>query len=182
MFDYIQGEVVEKGEDYIILDKDGVGFFIYTPDPSKFSGKSKVYVHLTVKEEEIKLYGFSDREERRLFLKLLSLHGVGVKHAFSLLANISLEELVDAIETENTALLSSIPGIGKKTAHRLIVELKGKMNFQRDKLLNDLIDTLTSLGYGREISLKVASEVAKEKLTLEDSIKKALTLISKQTF
>lgn len=180
MFDYIEGNVVERGQDYIVLDKSGFGFLIYTPYPSKFDESSKVFTHLHIKEEEIKLYGFSNREERQLFQKLLSIHGIGIKHAFSLLANLSIQEFIEAIETENTALLSSIPGIGKKTAHRLIVELKGKINFHDNRLLADLIEALTNLGYGKEVSMKVALEVVKEKPTLEEAIKKALILIRNQ--
>lgn len=178
MFDYIEGKVVEKGENYIVLDKDGFGFMIYTPDPSKFEKSAKVFTYMHLKEEEIKLYGFSDREERELFLKLLSIHGVGVKHAFSILANLSTQEFLEAINTENTALLSSVPGIGKKTAHRLVVELKGKINFQHNQMLHDVVEALTSLGYKRELSIKVAHEVLKENLSLQEAVKKALMLIN----
>lgn len=178
MFDYIEGTVIEKAEDYIVLDKGGFGFLIYTPDPSRFDGTVRVFTYLQVKEEEIKLYGFSDREERQLFLKLLSIHGIGVKHAFAILSNMQVDEFIQAVETENTALLSSIPGIGKKTAHRLIVELKGKINFQKNQTLTELVEALTGLGYSREQSMKVASEVIKEKLTLEEALRKALMLIN----
>lgn len=178
MFDYIQGTVVEKAEDYIVLDKGGFGFLIYTPDPSKFEKEAKVFIHLHLKEEEIKLYGFLYREERELFLKLLSIHGIGVKHAFAILSNMQVDEFIQAVETENTALLSSIPGIGKKTAHRLIVELKGKINFHKNQTLTELVEALTGLGYSRELSLKVASEVMKEKLTLEEALKRALIMIN----
>lgn len=180
MFDYIVGKVVEKADNYIVLDNGGFGFLMYVPSPKEFEGREKVFVSLHIKEDSIILYGFKSRQERELFLKLTSIHGIGVKHAFSILSNISVEEFVDAIEREDTALLSSIPGIGKKTAHRLIVELKGKINFQKDRKTQELIDALLSLGYEKSEILQVADRVIGESKTLEDSIKEALILLTKE--
>ncbi|MCX7759842.1 MAG: Holliday junction branch migration protein RuvA [Hydrogenothermaceae bacterium] len=174
MLDYIVGKVVDRREDSIIVDKDGFGFLIYVPDSESFEDDVKVYTYLHIKEEAISLYGFKSREERDLFTKLISLHGIGVKHAFSILSNLTVEEFINAIETQNTVLLSSIPGIGKKTAHRLIVELKGKLNFEKDQKLQELIDVLINLGYDSKKAIDVASEIDLKKLSLEDAVKESL--------
>ncbi|MEJ5173375.1 MAG: Holliday junction branch migration protein RuvA [Hydrogenothermaceae bacterium] len=179
MLDYIVGKVVDRREDSIIVDKDGFGFLIYVPDSESFEDDVKVYTYLHIKEEAISLYGFKSREERDLFIKLISLHGIGVKHAFSILSNLTVEEFINAIETENTVLLSSIPGIGKKTAHRLIVELKGKLNFEKDSKIQQLVDALVSLGYDRKMVIDVLNKISQEKLSLEDSLKKAIHMLSK---
>ncbi|MEZ0323130.1 MAG: Holliday junction branch migration protein RuvA [Hydrogenothermaceae bacterium] len=179
MLDYIVGKVVEKKEDSIVLDKNGFGFLIYVPNSEDFEEESKVYTYLHIKEEAISLYGFKSRQERELFIKLISLHGIGVKHAFSILSNLTVEDFINAVETENTALLSSIPGVGKKTAHRLIVELKGKLNFERDQKTQDLIDILLNLGYDRKKVIDTVSEVDLKKLSLEDAVKEALKILSK---
>lgn len=179
MLDYIAGKVVERKEGCIVLEKGGFGFSIYVGNPSEFDGDCKIYTYLQIKQEAITLYGFKTRQERDLFVKLLSLHGVGVKHAFSILSNLDPQEFVMAIQTQNTSLLESIPGIGKKTAHRLIVELKGRLDFEEDQKLQDIVDTLLSLGYSRDLAIKVSCEVAKENLPVEDAIKKAINMASK---
>lgn len=178
MFDYIEGKILDRGEDYIIVDKYGFGFFIYTPTPLLFEETDKVFVYLKLKEEEIRLYGFKTRQEREIFLKLLSIHGIGVKHAFSIMSHISIQDFIEAIETQNTILLSSLPGIGRKTANRLIVEFKGKLDFLKNQQLNELVEALVSLGYERDSANKVSIEIMKENIPLEKAIKEALKKLS----
>lgn len=174
MFDYVVGNVVDRGDEFIVLDRDGFGLRVYVPSPEEFEGEVKVFLYLHLKEDSIKLYGFKTIQERQLFLKLISIYGIGVKHAFSILSNISIQEFLKAIETEGTTTLSSLPGIGKKTAHRVIVELKGKLNFERNKKLEELLEALSSLGYEKKEVIDVAKEVIKENKSIEESLKEVL--------
>ena len=179
MIDYIEGDVIYSSSEFIILDKGGFGFKIFVP--YKIEGKAKVYTKLFIKDEEPILYGFKNREDRDLFEKLISVSGIGVKHAFSLLKGLSAERIVQAIEEKDIETLSSVPGIGKKTAQRLIFELQGKIDFYENEILEDVVSALVELGFDKTESIKAVREVLKEEkdYSIETVLKKALIVLSK---
>ncbi len=179
MIDYLSGKVIYSTESFFILDLNGVGLKIFSP--YKVEGNIKVYTKLYIKDEELILYGFKTREERDLFEKLTSVSGIGIKHAFSLLKNLSAEKIVQAIEDKDITVLSSVPGIGKKTAQRLIFELQGKIDFYENELLEDAVNALTNLGFRKKDAVNVVRNILKkeESLDLKSIIKKALVELSK---
>ena len=179
MIDYIIGEIIEVFDNFIIIDNNGTGIIIETPDKFK-KGKTKVYTYLVIKEDTIKLYGFKSREERDVFLKLISINGVGVKHAFSILRELSLEEISSAVQNADIQTFSSVHGIGKKTASRIILELKGKLNFQEENVISDAVEALTSLGFKKEEVINVIKQISKKTKNIEDIIKLSLQKLSEK--
>ena len=180
MIDFIQGKVIYQDKNKVVIEYSGLGISVIVPENLKLEGKVKLYTYLTIKEEEVKLYGFKTREDRDLFLKLISVTGIGVKYALSLLSEFSSQEIVDAIENGDISLLSSVSGIGTKTAKRIIFELKGKLDFYTNELIEDIAEALSSLGYEKKEALKVAIEVVKETKDLEKAIKLALQKLSEK--
>ncbi len=180
MIEFILGKVLYKEGKKLVIEKDGIGLSLEVPEKSEFEGKIKVFTYLSIKNEEIKLYGFKTREERDFFLKLISVSGIGVKHALEMLSTFSVEELIEAIENRDISLLSSISGIGKKTAQRIIFELHGKLDFYENEILEDLINALVSLGYEKKQATKVAIEVIKKEKNLEEALKLSLQKLSEK--
>ncbi len=179
MLDYIKGRIVERGEDYIILEKEGFGFKVLTP--SNFGEEEvKVYTKVNIKEDELILYGFKTIEERDLFDKFLTVSGVGVKHAFSILKKYSVGELIQIIEEGDVDALTEVQGIGKKTAQRIILELKGKLDFVRQEIIDDVVQALLNLGFEKKDSVKVAREAVRESADLQIALKKALQKLSEK--
>jgi Holliday junction resolvasome, DNA-binding subunit len=133
---------------------------------------------LLVRQEDVKLLGFVSEEERDLFLKLIQIHGVGVKHALSIISNFSVEEFIEIIENGYVDRLTEIQGIGNKTAQRIIVELKGKIEFSESDELNQLVSALVNLGYDKKESVKVAKKVIKETKDIKEALKKAISILS----
>ncbi len=174
MIEFISGKVLYKEGKKLVIEKDGIGISLEVPENSEFEGKVKIFTYLSIKNEELKLYGFKTREERDLFLKLTSVSGIGVKHALEMLSSFTVGELIEAIENRDTSLLSSVPGIGKKTAQRIIFELHGKLDFYENELLEDLINALISLGYEKKEATKVAIESIKKEKDLEEALKLSL--------
>jgi Holliday junction DNA helicase RuvA len=180
MLEFIEGQVVETTDNYIIVFSSGFGIKIHTP--YKFPlGKVRIYTYLTFKDETFKLFGFKTKKEKELFIKLTNINGIGVKHAFSILANIPVDKLIDSIEAQNISLLMSAPGIGKKTAHRIILELKGKLNFEDEKLLKDAVSALENLGFEKSKVLPVVKEVIKNTTNIEDIIKYSLQKLTEKS-
>jgi len=179
LIEFIKGKVVYSTENFIVLEKDGIGFKIFTP--YRMEGEKKVFIKMFIKEDEPVLYGFKTREERDLFEKLISVSGIGVKHAFSLIKHLSSEKVVEAVENKDISLLSSVPGIGKKTAQRIIFELQGKIDFYENELMEDAVEALVELGFGKKEAIKAVHQVLKEEknLKVEEIIKNALKILSK---
>ncbi len=181
MLDYIKGEIVEviEKEDIIIVEAQDFGIAIKTPH--KFTvGKEKIFTYLLFKDDKFILYGFKDRLSRELFTKLININGIGVKHAFSILKNFDYEQFIDAVENERTDILSSVEGIGKKTASRIILELKGKLTSHSSPILSDAVEALVSLGFDKQKVQKVVKEVSKNTSSLEEIIKISLQKLSEK--
>lgn len=131
MFDYITGKVASAGDNRLVIDCGGVGFLLTASvhacaEYANKGSEAKVPVYLAVREDALELYGFKDENERRLFLGLIGVSGVGAKLAVSVLSGMPINALVSAIASGDIVALSSIKGVGKKTAERIALELKGK--------------------------------------------------------
>lgn len=156
MFEFIKGTVEFVGPEYIVIENNGIGYQIATPNPflySKESGKEVcVFTYYYVRQDIIALYGFRSREENT-FTKLLNVSGIGPKGALAILASGEPEQVVQAIENENEAFLVKFPGVGKKTARQMILDLKGKLHDLVPDSIPNLFtpdDKQRSLGYSAE--------------------------------
>ena len=183
MYGYIRGIVKEIESNYIILDNNGIGYLIYTPNPYSFNLNEEytVYIYQNVKEDELTLYGFKLNEEKDLFLKLIEVKGLGCKMALPIIATGSINGIIDAIERENILYLKKFPKIGDKVAKQIILDLKGKLNTNgvvTTSNNDELIEVLKGLGYKLTDILKVVRQV-NTNLSLEDQIKEALKLFLK---
>ena len=183
MYSYIKGTVTEIESNYIVLDNNGIGYLVYTPNSYSFNIDEiyKVYIYQNVKEDELSLYGFKTKEERDLFLKLIEVKGLGCKMALPIIATGSISGIVDAIERENILYLKKFPKIGDKVARQIILDLKGKLVSPSESIHNsndELIEALKGLGYKTSDISRVVKQVNSTD-TLENQIKEALKLLLK---
>lgn len=194
MIDFIEGIVEEITEDKIIISTGGVGFALTASDISRSSvevdKEYKIFTEMRVREDDITLYGFVTRDERKVFNLLTTVSGVGAKVGMGILSAISLNDIRMAIATSNVKALTKAPGIGKKTAERLILELKDKMGtldltnapqidiHEEPTDEGELIDALMSLGYNRYESIKASADIDST-LDLSSKIRIALSNLSR---
>lgn len=184
MFAYIDGIVKEVESNYIVLDNNGIGYQIYTPNPYSFNidEKYKVYLFQLIKEDENSLYGFKSKEEKDLFLKLIEVKGLGCKMALPMLATGSTAGIIDAIERENILYLKKFPKIGDKVARQIILDLKGKLvsgeKVVSNKDFTELTEALKSLGYKTSDINKILPSIKADE-DVENQIKDALRLLLK---
>ena len=183
MYGYIKGIVTEIESSYIILENNNIGYLIYVANPYSFQidNEYKVYTYTQIKEDEHLLYGFKEKEEKDLFLKLISVKGLGCKMALPMLATGSINGIADAIDRENILYLKKFPKIGDKVARQIILDLKGKLTVSGNVSVNnnsELVDVLLSLGYKNPEIKKVIPNI-KQDLSLEDQVKEALKLLLK---
>ncbi len=131
MYEYLTGTITQVFPAYIVVENNGIGYLINVANPFRFkldeNKQEKIYLHQIVRENEIVLYGFSDFNEKQLFLKLISVSGIGPKSALAILANEDHNGFVSAVNNDDDAYLTKFPGIGKKTAKQIILDLKGKL-------------------------------------------------------
>lgn len=174
MINFVSGEIAFKSENSVVLDYNGMGFEIFVSTTSLVSmgqvgNNAKLYTYMNVKEDEISLYGFLTLEEKNMFLKLITVSGIGPKMALGILSGLSLSDLAVAIKGEDVKLLSTIKGLGKKTAERLVLELKDKIDlvgFSVVKEVNDevncnMVDEATEALVALGISKNEAYRLAK---------------------
>lgn len=183
MYAYIKGFIKEIESDYIVLENCGVGYLIYTASPYSFEIDKEytVYLYQHVREDEITLYGFKTLDERKLFLKLTSVKGLGCKMALPMLSLGSPDGIIDAIERENILYLKKFPKIGDKVARQIILDLKGKLAKTEDsvnKVSDELVEALRSLGYKASDINKVVKQIDAS-LDIEMQIKESLKLLLK---
>ena len=183
MYGYIKGTVTEVESNYIIIDNNGIGYIIFVPNPYAYQLNSEytVYTYTQVREDEYSLYGFKEKEEKDLFMKLISVKGLGPRMALPMLATGSINGIMDAIDRENILYLKKFPKIGDKVAKQIILDLKGKLNATgvvTTSNNDELIEVLKGLGYKTQDILKVVRQV-NTNLSLEDQIKEALKLFLK---
>lgn len=194
MISYLKGSLEAKNIDSIIIEVGGVGYKVFMSGSSidklgEIGKVVKVFTYMRVREDDVSLYGFCTNEELKMFEQLLGVSGVGAKSALSILANISPSSFALAIITGDVETLKSLPGIGAKSAQRMILELKDKMKTQEAieakeinikapvkplGKLQDAIDALQVLGYGRKDIDIALSNINTEELTVEEIIKQGL--------
>ena len=185
MFNYFNGIVTDIENNNITIECNGIGFKVFVPNPFSYeiNNKYKVYVYNKISEDEYSIYGFKTKDEYELFLKLISVKGVGPKIALPIIATGSISGIVDAIDRENILYLTKFPKIGEKLAKQIILDLKGKIeinndNIEKDNNFEDLMETLSALGYKTSEIKKVIGEVNTSN-TLEEQVKEALKLLLK---
>lgn len=183
MFSFIIGTVRETEKNYITLENNGIGYQIFVANPFSFpiDEEKKVFIYTYIKEDEFSLYGFNTLEEKELFLKLISVKGVGPKLALPMFSLGSVAGIMDAIDRENILYLTKFPKVGEKVARQIILDLKGKLvkNESTSTVgLEEVVEALESLGYKSGDIKKVLPKVDPS-LKVEDQIKEALKLLLK---
>ena len=189
MYNYLNGKIAEKGVDYIVVECFGIGYHVYVSRPDDFlkDENTKVYTYLAVREDDMTLYGFKTKEEKNIFLKIISVSGIGPKTAITMLSVTTPQSFIQAIELGNTGYLKKLPGIGAKSASQIILDLKGKLvvevdEVQKTSVNKDLEDTrlaLKGLGFKSTDIDNVLKVIGQEKLTSQQYLKKALQLLRK---
>ncbi|WP_022671027.1 Holliday junction branch migration protein RuvA [Hippea alviniae] len=189
MIEALSGILREKSNLKAVIDVNGIEFnltiplstFDKLPNTNK---RCRLFVELVIGEKSIKLYGFATKEEKNLFNELRKISKIGPQTAISILSNISVEEFYAAIQKQDKELLTQIPGIGKKTALNIIVELSNKIpndELNIPSVVSDAIETLISLGFSKQESEKTVKEIYSKdnSVKLEDLIKESLKSIGK---
>lgn len=199
MFAYIKGSLEEKATNYVVIDVGGIGYKIFMSNISineigELGKIVKVHTYYYVREDVISLYGFLHHDELKMFELLLSVSGIGAKSAIAMLSNITPAGFACAIISNNVALLKKIPGIGPKTAQRIILELQDKLkaeeeltkneqeeiNFvQNSENVNEAIQALQILGYNKKEIDKAFEKIANTDVSVEELIKKGLSILSR---
>ena len=190
MIGRIQGKILEKIPPHILVDCNGVGYEIEVPmttfyDLPEVGIEVVLLTHFLVREDAQLLFGFATDKERIIFRKLLKVNGIGAKASLSILGGMTVNELTHSIQTQDVNSLTKIPGIGKKTAERLILELKDKFSDtelatsknQGSSELSDIQNALLALGYNQKDILTVTKDLDAN-VTVNDGIKQALKLLS----
>ncbi|WP_026487490.1 Holliday junction branch migration protein RuvA [Caldanaerobius polysaccharolyticus] len=186
MLDYIKGKVIEVDDESVVVEASGVGYRLFvssiTSKEIKVGDTTKLYVYLYLRENEMRLFGFYDRNERKVFKSLISVSGIGPKVALNILSKYTPSQMLAFIATGDFTSIMSVPGVGKKTAQRLIVELKDRVNkeelgvsFIEDKT-SDVVQALMALGYSKDEISRVLKKI--EGLDIDDAIKMALKELS----
>ncbi len=199
MYEYLTGFVSIVAPQYIVIDVQGVGYkllvanpYLYQEDKEK---KVQVYVYQAVREDNISLFGFKDQNEKNLFMQLINVSGIGPKSALAILANPDHQGLVDAIANNNVSYLTKFPGIGKKTASQIVLDLRDKLSkessgslFAANQLavdveinqeLKDALEALAALGYKeRDIKKVQKSLIKEEKMATDEYLRQALRLLN----
>ena len=185
MYGYFKGIIKDIESNYVIIDVHDIGYLIYVPNPYyyKLDETYTIYTYNSIREDEYSLYGFKNKEELDLFLKLISVKGLGPKMALPMLATGSINGIIDAIDRENILYLKKFPKIGDKVARQIILDLKGKLSGNQMSLLDaksndELTDALVALGYKQADIKKIVKNVNPD-LSIENQIKEALKLLLK---
>jgi len=193
MISYIKGEVVKKGIDYLILDNNNIGYYINTSFSTleKVSEKEKIIIltYMHIREDIIALYGFLTSDEIDLFKKLISVNGIGPRAGLSVLSTYEVNTVKEIVLKEDVSGLSKVPGIGKKTASKIILELKDKVGTVEElkgseivvsSEMSDVIEALTSLGFNYAEVKKTLGNMELSGKSENDIIKEALKNLNRQ--
>ncbi|WP_062532863.1 Holliday junction branch migration protein RuvA [Jeotgalibaca dankookensis] len=199
MYEYMRGKLEEIHPLYVVLELSGIGYQILVANPFRYSSQLKqeiqLYIYQAVREDSQTLYGFKDFKEKQLYLKLISVSGIGPKSGLSILANGNHEGLIQAIENENSKYLTKFPGVGKKTASQIILDLKGKLsdlldgseldvseglNSHADTYISEAEEALQGLGYStREVTKIMPQLKATNYTSTEEVLRVAFKLLLK---
>lgn len=204
MIAFLSGKLLAKHTGAVILDVQGVGYEVSIPlttfyEIGEVDSEVKLHIYTHVREDALQLFGFQTRRDRELFLQLISVSGVGAKMAIAMLSAMNTDEIVLALRTENLAKLTAIPGVGRKTAERLVIELREKVmkmiapeaesaalsdakeKQAVDLVFDDALSALINLGYQRaaaEKALKAATNKGVE-MTVQKLLRRSLQLLAK---
>ncbi len=184
MYEYITGVVKKITPKYIVVDNNKIGYLIIVGNPYDFKvdEEYQVYLYQAVREDSLDLYGFKSFEIKEAFISLLSVKGIGPKSALSMVSASNPTEIYGAIERADVKFLTNFPGIGLKASQQIILDLKGKINFEEnDNLSAKLLDceeALVALGYNKKDINKTLKQIDSE-LDINQTIKQALKLLSK---
>lgn len=193
MYEYFIGTITDYFEDHLIIEVGHIGYSIQVSattlaDMQSVKDQVKIYIHQHVREDGITLFGFGFKDERRLFRDLISISGIGPKVAMGILSSFTLDQFVGYLHASDEKAISTAPGIGKKTANRLILELKDKykqhLSTGADTLhvagttatSKDAVEALEALGYSYSEALQMVEFIYVDGMSLEDVIKRALAV------
>ncbi len=187
----LNGTLIEKSPPQVIVDCNGVGYEVEVPMSTFYNlpeigNKIQLLIHFVVREDAQLLYGFGSEQEKSTFKQLLKVNGIGAKSALSILSGVSIDDLVEAVNRQEVGMLTRIPGIGKKTAERLLLELKDKFAVTGSVTTTslpksasyDVLNALIALGYN-EREAGTAVKLLPKEVTVADGIKQALKSLSK---
>ena len=197
MFSYIKGTLEVKSLNYIVVDVNGIGFKIFMSQSAiqrlgETGTTVKIYTYMNVKEDELSLYGFITNEELRMFELLIGVSGIGAKSAINMLSSITPSKFALAVISNDVKTLTKVPGVGTKSAQRIILELKDKLKTEEavqtkdigmqdtiivDNKLEEAVQALKVLGYTRQEIESVLAKIDIKELTVEDIIRKALSFL-----
>lgn len=197
MIAYVKGTLVYIHEESIVVDVGGVGYEVLCPNPFIFQPymEKELFIHTYhhVREDVQQLFGFKDEDEKYLFTKLISVSGIGPKSAINILGTADVNEFIAAVETEDEKYLTQFPGVGKKTARQIMLDLKGKLTSQmtiedeatatqtstQGLMITEVKEALKSLGYAERELKQVLQQLQKENITeTDEAIKRALVLLA----
>ena len=197
MIAYLKGIIDIKRQDYVVIDVHGVGYKIFMPEGAiqnlEVDSEVKIYTFMRVREDDVSLYGFLNVEELAMFELLISVGGIGAKSAVGILSNIAPSKFALAVITDDVTTLKKLPGIGAKTAQRIILELKDKIKTQEETeqeneikqkievsdSAKDAIEALQVLGYTRREVEEAISKIGESNLTTEEIIKQGLKYLGR---
>lgn len=207
MYAYIKGTVTDRNDQQIVIENNGIGYLINCPlgisaEIGGLGDDVTVYLYQSVKEDDISLYGFNSRAQKEMFLKLITVSGIGPKVAHSICAALSAEQIAAAVMSNNVALLTGVKGLGKKTAERIILELKDKLKSQLGAtasvtvvpavstsssnadsgVMQDAAGALIVLGYKDQEAAEAVASAYEDGIGLEDLIRKALKVAAGKKF
>lgn len=190
MFEYMKGLVTSITPAYVVLEVGGIGYQLACGNPYAYQeGQiATIYVHQVVREDAHTLYGFRDLEEKQLFLQLISVSGIGPKSGLAIMASSDHSGLVHAIEASDVTYLTRFPGVGKKTAQQMILDLQGKLSTEAvpqapaaDQALDEALAALTALGYSEREVKRIEKQLAQEPVqATDDYLRLGLKLLMKK--
>lgn len=204
MIAYLSGKLLEKEANSVIVDVNGVGYEVAIPlstfyELGEIGSDVQLRIYTYVREDTLSLFGFKTMREKELFLKLISVSGIGAKSGIGILSGMSADEIINAIRSNNLVRLNSIPGIGKKTAERIVIELRDKINTisagvaetsptseaptisNGNDVYDDAVSALTNLGYQRQFAEKALNQAMQEgtEMSVQKLLRRSLQLLAK---
>ena len=190
MYAYIKGKISEVNPTNIVVDNNGIGYEVVVANPYEYhlNEERTVFISQQVREDSNVLYGFSNKEQKKVFLLLLKVKGVGPKSALAILAGGTSEEIIGAIENQDAVYLTKFPGIGKKSAQQIILDLQGKVDFSLTNIssapkavnnyLSDAILALEALGYSKKELTKIEKKLSTHQFdSVDEYVKQGLRLL-----
>lgn len=202
MIAYLSGKLLEKHTNAAIIDVGGVGYEVSIPlstfyELGDVGSEVSLRIYTNVREDAIQLFGFKTLRERELYLRLISVQGIGAKSGITMLSGMSADEIITAIRSNDLARLTSIPGVGRKTAERLVIELRDKVGevsgggssldassqktVPTDAVFDDALSALINLGYQRNLAEKALNQSAEEgtEISVQKLLRRALQVLAK---